>query len=273
MEKYLIAIDLDGTLIEGLYDLGEYSIKVFKRVKELGHKIVIVTGRPFRSSYFVYKAFDLDSPLVNYNGSLILDPKTNKVLFSDEMKREDIIKLYNDKKGTFVLFFCEYFDHVYTTSYNEGFHLLMHDNELCTIIEGDLNKILDTNIHGSLILAKDGYGKEIMDYVNDNFTNFKARLWAWGPYKEIVELYSTSSDKGTALKFIRDYYHLTKEEVIACGDSQNDFDFFKEAGTTVSLINADPRVKALSTYVYNRTCIDEGIAHFFNEFFNLGIDK
>ena len=55
MEKYLITIDLDGTL---MYDLSSYDEETFaylRHLKSLGHKIVIATGRPLRSSYFVYQ--------------------------------------------------------------------------------------------------------------------------------------------------------------------------------------------------------------------------
>ena len=54
MENYLISVDLDGTIIPKLYDVSPYTIKVFNEVRKLGNKIIITTGRPFRSSFFVY---------------------------------------------------------------------------------------------------------------------------------------------------------------------------------------------------------------------------
>ena len=270
--KYLIAVDLDGTLIEGLYNLKEFTIKVFKKVKELGHDIVIVTGRPFRSSYFVYKALGLDTPIINYNGSLITNPLTKEIYYSDELDRDEVLKLYNERKEDYGLFFCEHFDNIYTNINADRFELLMHINALSKTYTGDLNDILKDNVHGSLILAKEGHGKILMDYINNNCQSFGARLWAWGPYKEIVELYSNKSSKGTALKCVREILGYDKECVIACGDSQNDHEFFEEAGITVSLKNADPRIQEKSTYVYHKRAEVEGLAHFFNEFFNLGIE-
>ncbi len=270
--KYLIALDLDGTLIEGLYNLKEYTIKVFKKIKELGNDLVIVTGRPFRSSYFVYKALGLNTPIINYNGSLISNPITKEIYFSDELDRNEVLRLYNERKEDYSLFFCEYFDNIFTNVSADQFELLMHINTLSKTYTGDLNNILKNNVHGSLILAKDGHGKILMDYINSNFKSFSARLWAWGPYKEIVELYSNYSSKGTALNCVREILKYSKESVIACGDSQNDHEFFEEAGITVSLKNADPRIKEKSTYVYDKEAEREGLAHFFNEFLDLGIE-
>ena len=65
MKKYLIALDLDGTLLPDLYSLTDYSKKIFNKLNELGHDIVITTGRPLRSSKFVYDAFNLKTPLIN----------------------------------------------------------------------------------------------------------------------------------------------------------------------------------------------------------------
>ena len=94
MKKYLISVDLDGTIIPNVYDISPFTIKVFNKVRELGHKIVITTGRPFRSSYFVYEAMNLDTPIINYNGQLITNPsdKTYNVK-TTKLKREDIIEL------------------------------------------------------------------------------------------------------------------------------------------------------------------------------------
>ncbi|MCR5741942.1 MAG: HAD family hydrolase [Gammaproteobacteria bacterium] len=270
MKKYLIAVDLDGTLLPDLYSLSDYSIKVFQKLNELGHKIVVTTGRPPRSSLFVYKAFNLSSPIINYNGCLITNPKeNNKIISSVEMDMNEIIDIYNNTKDYYHLFFCESFDDIYSNYDDENVRLLMHYNENSRLFVGDLNETLKVNVHGSLILANEGGAIKIKEYVESHFTDIATRIWEWGPYKDIVELYSLKQDKGSAIKIVRDYLGIDKKDTIACGDSQNDFEFFNEAGITVSLKNADPKIKAISTYVYDEDCADSGLAKFFNEFFDL----
>ena len=274
MKKYLIAVDLDGTLLPDLYSLSPYSVKVFNTLREMGHKIVITTGRPYRSSHFVYDAFNLDTPLINYNGCLVTNPsKNNEIISSDVMDKEVILDIYNKNKDKFSLFFCEAFDKIYSNLDGESYRHLMHYSDECELVIGDLNEILDTNYHGSLILGKDGKGKEIKEYVEKNCKNMGARIWRWEEYKDIVELFATTRTKGDALKEVRELLGFSKEDTIACGDSQNDFEFFSEAGITVSLNNADPSIKAISTYVYPVNCWDDGIAKFFDEFFKLNIKE
>ena len=273
MQKYLIAVDLDGTLLPDLYSLSPYSVKVFNRLREEGHKVVITTGRPYRSSHFVYDAFNLDTPIINYNGCLITNPrKNNEVISSDVMDKDTVLNIYNSNKDRFTLFFCESFDKIYSNMDNEYVRLLMHYSNDTELVVGDLNDILDTDIHGSLFLAKDGEGENIKNYIESNCKNIGARIWSWGPYQNIIELFATTKTKGEAIKEVRELLGFKKENTIACGDSQNDFEFFSEAGIKVCLANADPRIKEIADYIYPVDCGDSGLAKFFNEFFKLNIE-
>ena len=145
MEKYLIALDLDGTLLPDLYSLSDYSVKVFKELSKRGHKIVITTGRPYRSSGFVYDAFKLDTPIINYNGCLITNPSNNReIIDCHEIKREDILDIYNHCKGQYTLFFVEHFDDIYSNLDGDDYRKLMHYRDGFKLNIGDLNKTLDT---------------------------------------------------------------------------------------------------------------------------------
>ena len=69
MKPYLIVIDLDFSH----YD--QETVDYIKKLSHEGHKIMLATGRPLRSSYFVYEALGLDTPLINYNGARVTNPK------------------------------------------------------------------------------------------------------------------------------------------------------------------------------------------------------
>lgn len=272
MDKYLIAVDLDGTLLPSLYSLSSYSVKVFNKLREEGHKIVITTGRPFRSSYFVYRAFNLDTPLINYNGGLISNPSDSSFeVKCDLLNRQDLIDIYLTQKDNFYLFFAEYFDSIYSNRDYDEIHELMHYSEMAELKVGEIDQILDHDAHGSLILAREGYGEKIKKYVLDNFKNIGARIWSWGPYKEIVELYSQRVSKGTAIKYVREGMGFDKAHLMACGDSHNDFEFFDEAGIKVTLSNGDIEIRKKADIVYPVECKDDGLAKFMVEYFHLDI--
>lgn len=270
MDKYLIAVDLDGTLIPGLYDLPEYTITAFNKIRECGHKIIITTGRPYRSSEFVYSKFNLDTPIINYSGQYIHNPSNkNYKDFNDFMSLESILKIYNDTKDMYSLFFCELFDNIYSNIDDENAYKLMHHNNMSKLIIGDLNTTLKSGIHGSLILSKEGFGNTIKDYINNNFKDINARIWSWGDYKEIVELYSTNVTKADSLKKVANELGFSKDHIIACGDSINDLEMFMFAGIRVSLEQADERIKEISDYITPYSCKESGIARFLLDYLKI----
>ena len=55
MTKKLIAVDLDGTLLNSESKLSPYTIETIQKVSEQGHRIIITTGRPYRMSDHIYK--------------------------------------------------------------------------------------------------------------------------------------------------------------------------------------------------------------------------
>ena len=70
MEKKLIAIDLDGTTLNNNSELTQETIDTLHAVKNLGHEVAIVTGRPYRNSKQYYDQLNLGGPIANFNGAL-----------------------------------------------------------------------------------------------------------------------------------------------------------------------------------------------------------
>ena len=68
--KKIIAVDLDGTLLNSESQLSDFTKQTIKKVSAKGHKIIITTGRPYRMAIDYYKELGLDTPMINFNGSL-----------------------------------------------------------------------------------------------------------------------------------------------------------------------------------------------------------
>ena len=70
MKKKIIALDLDGTLLNSESQLSDYTIRVIQAVQEVGHTVLIATGRPYRMADRYYHQLKLKTPMINFNGSL-----------------------------------------------------------------------------------------------------------------------------------------------------------------------------------------------------------
>ena len=55
MTKKIIAVDLDGTLLNGESKLSDFTKKTIKEISKKGHQIIIATGRPYRMAKDFYR--------------------------------------------------------------------------------------------------------------------------------------------------------------------------------------------------------------------------
>ena len=74
MQRHLIVLDLDGTLLTDEKVISEKTKKTLLQAKDAGHEIMIATGRPYRSSEMYYKQLGLQTPIVNFNGAFVHHP-------------------------------------------------------------------------------------------------------------------------------------------------------------------------------------------------------
>ena len=77
VQRYLIAVDLDGTLLTDDKRISTYTKLTLQKLIELGHYVVIATGRSNRMSILYYDELGLKTPLINSNGAFIHHP-TNR---------------------------------------------------------------------------------------------------------------------------------------------------------------------------------------------------
>ena len=117
LKGYLLAIDLDGTLIQ---DFDNYDKKSFELLKEFAKNnyVVISTGRPFRSSQPYYELLELNTPIANYNGAWVHNPNDKnfeKSLIT--INRDSLLKFVNEKKHILHNLFCEIEDDIFSVSF------------------------------------------------------------------------------------------------------------------------------------------------------------
>ena len=78
MEEYmsikLVAIDLDGTLLNSNHEVSDENKEAIRKAKEQGVKVVLVTGRPLKAMLHILKECNLTEAgdiALTYNGGLV----------------------------------------------------------------------------------------------------------------------------------------------------------------------------------------------------------
>lgn len=263
MKYKLIAVDMDGTLLNDKKEITIPTLKKINQILDNGYVFCLSTGRPYAGVKKYCDLFNKDIPLILYNGALVKFSKQDKVLLSckltsDQAKR--IIDIINKYNGTFIFWSNEklYINKVndftkkyYTISLVEPI-LLTSD---VIIPYDDITKIIWIEDSDKLI----EYQKTVLKDLSD--VNF----FTSQPY--FLEFVSKGISKAKALEMIGNYYHLKKEEIIAVGDGCNDILMLEYAGLGVAMENASDAVKEKADYVTSSN-EEDGVLEVMNIFMN-----
>jgi len=269
MKKYLIALDLDGTILYDFDSLSESLCDFMKDLQAMGHKIVIATGRPFRSSKFIYERFDLDTPIINYNGGLITHPKIDSFKeINYTIDKDIIIDIFEGNLTHIRNAFSEVYDSIYLYKEEKEIEPLLHVYGSTGLIVGDLKDTLIQNPNGFIIIGKQGRGKIIKDYVDSKYHGVVCcRIWNLsGEFDSILEIYTPESNKGKALEYVADYLGFKQEQVVAIGDGHNDIEMIEYANLGVCVRNAHPDLIKVADKVLDYTSAQNAVYRFLSKF-------
>lgn len=252
MTKYLIALDMDGTLLNSNKEISQSTKEYLKQLVKQGHKVVIASGRPIRAIQRYYDELELNTPIICYNGARII--ALNAIDFPQHnfaFPHQIIRQIYNEIKDICLdNIMCETDEKVWLIKDDPTLAKFFWLKDMEVII-GDLNNTLNEDPSTMIIKSTDTkYNNVIIDAVK-KYPNLCVRFWG-GDYDLYSELYFANVSKGASLKYIADFYNINKENIIAIGDAKNDLEMFEFAGTSIAMINGDEEAKnnadIVSTY-------------------------
>ena len=89
----LMAIDLDGTLLNSFGEVSEETKKALKKAKEQGTEIVLASGRPISSTESLAIELGVDNYLISGNGAAVYDIKNQKILYDRFLTKEQVLNI------------------------------------------------------------------------------------------------------------------------------------------------------------------------------------
>lgn len=268
MKKYLIALDLDDTLLTKEKIIPQTTKDYLKQLIDDGHKVVLATGRPYAGMSMYYEELNLDTPIVTSNGAMTFNPKDpnfKKVLLG--IDKELIKDVFINTKECVVDAFFGYEKRIYLTNENEIFKYFIHYQDDSIVIKGNVEDIIDINPGSVIVGVKEDYLKTFEKYVEDNHKdNLLLRLF--GVYNKIglYELYSNKISKREGLQLVLNHYNMNKENLIAIGDGHNDIEMLDYAYVGVAMVNAKQDVLDSAKYITREDSNKEGVILFLDHF-------
>ncbi len=279
--KYLFAIDLDGTLLSSSVknEIHPLTKKAIKRASKEGHIVCLITGRPWIGSKKIYEELGLNTIIANLNGAHIHNPTDEFFI--------DYIKYINLNEVLYIVGDKEVRNNIKNIAI-EGpgwVQLQKRDKELEQIfnfhnfpkrkIGIDFNKIPLKPTGVVLDIKKECDARALKKYLNRRYSDLASfSYWSKGPNKSyIFDISAIGVDKGKVLSLLTRYYEIDIKNTVAIGDSFNDEEMLTTAYHSVAMLNADDHIKKKAKYI---TCLsnqDGGVGDFINNFLDGNIKK
>ena len=244
MKYSLLAVDMDGTLLNSNKAIDEGTIEAINKLVDNDILFVIATGRAPRA-ILEYKDINFNAPIISYNGALVIDAKTQKVLYEKTMPYESA-KLVYELGSKLNATMCIWANNVlYTNSQNEFIDFYKSIYKIEPIFVCDFSILKEKNITKIVWLDKPSNIEKFKVICEDELKVVNSFISA--PY--LLEFVDIEANKGNALKFIGELYHIPQSEIVAIGDSFNDLSMIDYAGLGVAMDNASLEIKKHAKYV------------------------
>lgn len=241
MRIHLVAIDVDGTLLNSSNEVSDMTVRVLRQVRrEDGVHIVLATARPPRSVMPFYRQLGLDAPMINYNGALVFDPPSNRVLLHVPVGPKLARQVIAAAREAFprVVVSAEVLDRWYTDR-AEHAYITQTGRVFKPDLIGPIDEWLVEPITKLLLLGPPADMDELGKMLAKQFRHKVSVMQTEG---ELLQIMHPTVSKARGLKTVAGELGVSRQQVMAIGDNANDVDMLRWAGLGVAMANAPPAV-------------------------------
>lgn len=271
----LVAIDLDGTMLNSYGTVTEHTKQVIKDTIQKGTEVVIASGRPIDSIKAIAEEIGSKKYLIAGNGALIYDIQKEQIIYDKFLPKQKVLEIikiceensiayniyteqtvlatalkYNvlyyqkenlkkeESKQTKISIIKDMYDYVKNKQDDKFLKVTICD-DIQTVFQSILRKLRKIE------------GIEVMDA-----SHMSRKTIQQGTEEITVEYYYAeismqNVDKWYAIEHLMQIMNLQKEEVMTIGDNINDKKMIEEAGLGVIMAGSTPEVSRDCRLYYN----------------------
>lgn len=261
----LVALDLDGTLLDSEKRLSKRNEGALRACIEQGVAVVPTTGRTVDG----IPDFVRNLPGVRYaittNGAMIEDLTEGEVIETNKMSNNQAVK-YLRMINSYHVMYDPYINGRGLTE--ERFFLHLEEYGLSPRIQELVHKTRDVvpNIIEAVI-----EGKQEVEKINLFFPNLEERakvrelliacddIELSSSMPNNLEINALGATKGKGILRLASHLGLEQNQTLACGDGENDITMIQLAGVGVAMGNAEEYLKEMADYI-TLTNDEDGVA-------------
>ena len=248
----LIAIDMDGTLLNGKKELLEETKQYFRDFHNKGTEtlLVLCTGRPESGIRPYLKDLGYlkeNHYIISQNGANIYESQTGKRVMDAFVDSKAIQKWIELGKSHGISVMGAAVDYYY--SFDEDPTEWMEFD--VKIVSGTLKRItkeesLNTDFYKLLLLGDE---EKLSEFETIIPQEWRDEFYVVRSQKYLIEVLTKGVNKAFGLEKLAKELNIQPSEIAAIGDAANDIEMLEYAGLAIAMGNASEEVKAISDIV------------------------
>lgn len=251
----LIALDLDGTLFNSAKQVSPRTLQVLQKAASKGVVIVPSTGRSFDGIPSIITNLPFVQYALTLNGAVVVNIRTKEIIHQCNFNKEEALFLWNYLQKYDALCDCAIDGELYM---EQQTFLRLPDygqtQERIALMRSTRKEAY--SIREMLLQENTKTAK-----MNLLFSNLRKRLNAKFeleqiPFVEVsssleknLELNKKGGNKGNGLLALAEHLGIQRDQIMACGDSDNDYSMIKAAGLGIAMENGLETVKKIADAV------------------------
>lgn len=251
----MIGLDLDGTVLTEQKELTARTKDAISRALSQGVVVLVATGRPWMGVPEELRNFPGMHYALTSNGARIIDTVKDRVI-EEHLLSPLLAQKVLEICGKYDTLQEVYFDgQGYAPADKMALVERYHRNpSMCEYMRKTRIPVEDI----SQLVRKENRG---LDKVQALFADMDERKLAWkeleaeggmelvGSLRYNIEINAAGVNKGKGLVNLGRMLGIRREEIMACGDGDNDIVMLKEAGFGVAMANGEEKVKEAADYI------------------------
>jgi len=261
----LVAIDIDGTLIDDDFKVSKRTVDKIRALRDRGVNVTLATGRTYRSAKQYTDILNIDDPIICYNGALVKDNSNGNIIYDARLPLDISKKIigFGEKEKLDIKVYTD--DTLYVEDDDERTREICKNHKIDYKVIGKLSENIEKGAQMIILIEDEERIREIrkkidsMDIKNVSYTMSTPRSLEFG---------APGVNKGNALKVLADKYGIESKEILAIGNSLNDLGMFKYAGTGIAMKNSDRILLEEWDKVSEYDNNEEGVFHILDKYFD-----
>jgi 5-amino-6-(5-phospho-D-ribitylamino)uracil phosphatase len=280
----LLALDLDGTVLNSNGKISQANKSAIKKAEDKGVLVTIATGRRFRDALPVALELELNAPVVCHNGALIKHADSFETVNSSILDRETVREIIETGKqfGGDALVSCSpnshgtlYYDTISADNiplqryveWSKRLHGSDAENSVHHV--RSLLEMIDNEevIHISFSGTYEPMRKleSILQKTLDSKVNILATKYPKLDFT-LLDILPPNCSKASALLKLAKINNLGFENIMAIGDNFNDVEMLEQAGKPIIMGNADSSLRQRAEFYTTLSNDEDGVAFAINKF-------